>query len=214
MMFWCILMILKYSLENKTSITYLKTIKIYLRSIFQSLQALSNPNPYLTNPNLSYIISKKFDNAIISREKTIHGKNLPSEGVDILCIILSKLAANEESTIRMCDERRFHRGAPRVKYFIIRGRARTVKSLLSLRLYMTQKEFAYTAPVFSLLAGRTKPHTTMNYQHWRRYGECTRTSERELLPYAHYRRNATEYRLVTHGTWVKSTSNEASWETD
>lgn len=99
-------MILKYSLENKTSITYLKTIKIYLRSIFQSLQALSNPNPYLTNPNLSYIISKKFDNAIISREKTIHGKNLPSEGVDILCIILSKLAANEESTIRMCDERR------------------------------------------------------------------------------------------------------------
>lgn len=146
--------------------------------------------------------------------KTNHEKNLLSESVDILCIILNKPASNEESIIRMHDERWFHCDASRVKYFIIGDRTRTVKSLLSLHLYMTQKEFAYTVPVFSLLSDRTKPHTTMNYQYWRRYEECTRASERELLPYAHYRCNATEYRLVTHGTWVKSTNNEALWETD
>lgn len=37
---------------------------------------------------------------------------------------------------------------------------------------------------------------------------------RAATVWAHYRRSAMEYRLVTHGTWVKSTSNEASWEID
>lgn len=87
--------------------------------------------------------------------KMNHEKNLLSEGIDILCIIVSKLVANEELTIRM-HEWQFHRGVLRVKYFIIGDRARIVKSLLSLRLYMIQKKFAYTVLVFSLLCDHKK----------------------------------------------------------
>lgn len=85
--------------------------------------------------------------------KTNHEKNLPRAQTFFTLFLASRL---EESTIRMHDERWFHRTS-RVKYFIIEDRARTVKSLLSLRLYMTQKKFAYMAAVFSLLTDHIQP---------------------------------------------------------